>query len=189
MFDPRDVPSVYGIYWEPRAPAVAPIHGAGRQRDLSSQRAALSAHCSGTLPSQLPLCLESHACPQRPPPRLPGPTPAVPAGRRAPLQRRLSANRGTVGTTAPGLESRGRSLHQPRLRFNGGLEAGRGYAEGRGQLGGGAWGGAGRPAGLSRHLVAGPRVSARCLPSPSSDRSRLQQQQRAAERLSSSPQL
>lgn len=89
------------------SPAVDPIHGARRQQALSSPPAAadaLRAHGSQTVRGQLCLGLGPPRVPSAPP--RPGHTPAVPAGRRAPLQRRLPATPGTVGTTTPELETR-----------------------------------------------------------------------------------
>lgn len=128
-----------------RALAVSPVHEAVRQQDLSSLLAvatALRAHCSPTAPGPLQLCLEPHACPQLPPSRPRGLTPAVPAGRRAPLQRRFAAIRHTVRTTARGLELGGRSRHLLRLRANG-------------ELGGGDKGGATPKGGASFRLGRG----------------------------------
>ncbi|XP_047615318.1 translation initiation factor IF-2-like [Phacochoerus africanus] len=93
-----------------------------------------------------------HACPSHA-----RHTPAVPAGRRAPLQRRPPAIPDTVRTTAPELETRGTS---PSIYTDSApTEPGH---PGRGLLGAGpgrgrGLGGAGRPACRSRHLVAGRR--------------------------------
>lgn len=161
-----------------RASAVSPVHEAVRQQDLSSLLAvatALRAHCSPTAPGPLQLCLEPHACPQLPPSRPRGLTPAVPAGRRAPLQRRFAAIRHTVRTTARGLELGGRSWHLLRLRANGELGAGTRAGPHRRaglRLGWGVgWGvgGVGHPAGLSRHLVAGQRPRSASLAPVSSE--------------------
>lgn len=159
--------------------AVSPIHEAVRQQDLSSLLAvatALRAHCSPTAPSPLRLCLEPCVCPQLPPSRPRGLTPAVPAGRRAPLQRRFETIPNTVRTTARGLELRGRSRHLPRLHANDelGRGPGRGHTEGRGFDLGRGLGGAGHPAGLSRHLAAGqcPRSAPLAHVSSESRRSR-----------------
>lgn len=130
------------------SPAVGPILRGRRRQDLSSALAAASAlraHLSPSVRGQLWLCLKPlrvHSASPRP-----GHTPAVPAGRRVPLQRRLPATPGTVATTAPELGTRAASPSIDgaplRRRTGGGAMPGRGGAD--------------SPAGLSRHLVAGRR--------------------------------
>lgn len=150
----------------PRAPAVAAIHGAGRQQDLSSQPAALRNHCSPTVPSHFPLprvprvpsappapAARFHTCSPR---RAPSPSPAAtPCDSRYCRDHRSRAG---VARQVPA------SAQAPLQRWAGsgaGSRRGAGLALGRGW--GGAWGGAGRPAGLSRHLVAGECLHGACL--------------------------
>jgi len=92
------------------SPAMGPILRGRRRQDLSSALAAacaFRAHLSPSVRGQLWLCLKPlrvHSASPRP-----GHTPAVPAGRRVPLQRRLPATPGTVATTAPELGTRAAS--------------------------------------------------------------------------------
>lgn len=118
-----------------------PLHGAGRSQDLSSLRLQplLSEHIA---PRRSPGCscsaLSAHTCP-RCPPRPPSHTPAVPAGRRAPVQRRLPATRGSVRTTTPGWDRAASPSIYPDCAPTAGL--GRGHARGGAFLGAGPGGG------------------------------------------------
>lgn len=114
---------------------------------LPGLQVAVGVHCTKMVPTHSGCASSSHTCPQQPP-WLPSHTPAVPAGRRAPIQRRLPAAgvrpsppcrcwcRATGPSICPGSTTQGAGLR-------GGASRGRGLGR------------ASRPAMLSRPLVAG----------------------------------
>ena len=143
----------------PPVPAAAPVHGAVGQQDLSSlptAATALRAHCSPTVPRPLRLCFESHQCPR---------SPHASAARLHTCSPRRAPSPSLVMTPCDseyGLDHRTRAgiarqvPASARIRSEKGW--GRGHAVGAGLALGRGPGGAGRPAGLSRHLVVGQCV-------------------------------